>query len=456
MYAIYTFLLTLWLIVMAPVLVWRAVVKKKTLPGLGQRLGRLPAALQADERATIWIHACSVGETLSIQPLLEALHARYPNARLVISTITAGGQNVARERYAKFAGDGIFFFPVDLPGIVRRVFDIVQPDLLAIVDTEIWPNTLREAARRNVPVVLVNARISAKSFRWYRWASPILGPVLACYDAILAKDDVDEDRLRRMGAPSGRVRVSGNMKYDVSVKDISTEQIDALDRGLGITATQGPIIVAGSTHEGEEEPLFAALHILRGAPVTANVRLLIAPRHTERAVAVIALAQAHGFTVSVRSKGEPVPGSPVMLIDTHGELATSYQFADIAFVGGTIVPIGGHSIMEPALFGKPIVVGPHMENFGNMLDEFLDSDAIVVVACQGDAAQIAADLAGAFTALLANPERAAATGAAAKRLFDKSKGATQIAMDTIAGVLARSNRGERFGIEREDNVASQE
>ncbi|MDR3709177.1 MAG: 3-deoxy-D-manno-octulosonic acid transferase [Capsulimonadaceae bacterium] len=440
MYLLYTILLTIWLVAMAPVLWWRAVFKKKALPGLAQRAGRLPDALRGDGRETIWIHACSVGETLSIQPLVEALTTRYPDARLVISTITAGGQNVARERYAKYAGDGIFYFPIDLPGVVRRVLDFVQPSILVIVDTEIWPNTLREARRRNIPVVLVNGRISAKSFRWYRYAAPLLAPVLACYDAILVKDQVDGDRFRLMGAPGGRLRVSGNMKYDVAAKDISSAQRDALDEALGITSAQGPLIVAGSTHEGEDEVVLAALRILRKAPETSGVRLLLAPRHIERAASVAALARAHGFSVSQRSSGAPVSGSEVLLLDTHGELAAAYQFGDVAFVGGTIAPAGGHSIMEPALFGKPIVVGPHMENFGNMVDEFLEADAIVRLTAPGDVSARAEEMAEAFSGLLSDAERAQKMGKAAQELFEKSKGATATAVETIDRVWDASKK----------------
>lgn len=436
MYLIYSFLLGIWMLLMLPVLWWRSVFKKKAFPGIAERLGRLPDALRSDGRVAIWMHACSVGETLSLQPLIEGLAARYPESRLVLSTTTQGGNKVAREKYTKIVGDRIFYFPVDQPAIVRRVLSTIKPAILIIVDTEIWPNLLREARRCDIPVVLVNGRISDKSFRWYRWLSCVLAPVLACYRMILTKDQVDADRLRQMGAPASRVLVSGNMKYDVAVSDVSGERRQALDLALGISATPGPVIVAGSTHEGEEELLFAALALLREKPATASVRLLLAPRHIERTESVIALAQKYGLSVSRRSENSPAHAAAVMLLDTHGELAAAYQFADVAFVGGTVAPIGGHSIMEPALFGKAIVVGPHMENFGNMVDEFIQAGALIqIVKLESTLGQQAERFAEKFEMLLTDPARATAMGHAASEIFEKSKGATKIAINAISQIL---------------------
>jgi 3-deoxy-D-manno-octulosonic-acid transferase len=435
MYALYSLLLGVWVALMLPVIAYRAAFKKKPFPGLAERLGKLPDALLSDGRPTIWLHACSVGEALSLQPLLEELAARYPDARFVISTITNGGQRVAREKYGKFAGDGIFFFPVDEPPIVRRVLDTIKPTILVIVDTEIWPNTLRETKRRGIPIVLVNGRISEKSFRTYRHLRPFLAPVLENYRLLLMKDQVDVDRILHMGALPSRVRLTGNMKYDVAAKDVSGAQREALDTALGITATPGRVIVAGSTHPGEEEALFSALARLLDGDAFADVRLLLAPRHIERADEVEALAAKHGLTVSRRSASRAVPGARIMLLDTLGELATAYQFADVAFVGGTLVPIGGHSVMEPALFGKPIVVGPRMENFGNMVEEFLEAGAITQIKAVATDPSAAQELANAFRHLLADRDRATAMGRAAQTLFEKSKGATKLAADAISEIL---------------------
>lgn len=436
MYYLYSFLLGIWMLAMLPALWWRSVFKRKPFPGLAERLGKLPPALANDGRATIWLHACSVGETLSLQPLVDELAKRYPEGRLVLSTTTQGGNKVAREKYVKILGDAIFYFPIDQPPVIRRVLSFLQPAMLVIVDTEIWPNLLREASRRDIPVVLVNGRISARSFRWYRWLAPLLAPVLECYRIILTKDQIDADRLRQMGGRASRIRVSGNMKYDVAARDISGQQRKALDDALAIEQAASPLIVAGSTHEGEEELLLQALKQLRAASATANVRLLIAPRHIERTAAVAELARANGFSVCLRSAEQPEPAAQVLLLDTHGELAAAYQFADAAFVGGTIAPIGGHSIMEPALYGKPIVVGPHMENFGNMVDEFIEAAALVQISREAlGAGEMAGALTKAFSELLTDPARASTMGQAALGIFQRSKGATKIAADAISEIL---------------------
>jgi 3-deoxy-D-manno-octulosonic-acid transferase len=437
MYFLYSILLSIWLAMMAPVLWYRAKFKGKELPGLGERLGQLPDALAHDGRVTLWLHACSVGEALSLQPLIDELVVRYPNARLVISTITNGGQKVAREKYGKIVGDGVFYFPVDEPPVVRHVFDKIKPAMLIVVDTEIWPNVLREASHRDIPVLLVNGRISAKSFRTYQHLRPFLAPVLANYKMLLMKDQVDVDRIVRMGAQPSRVRLTGNMKYDVSTKTITADQRDALDAALGVTSSPGPVIVAGSTHEGEEAALFAALKTIRSTDGLEATRILLAPRHIERANAVAALAIEHGFTLTRRTVVPPKMGADILLLDTLGELATAYQFADVAFVGGTLVPVGGHSIMEPALFGKAIVVGPRMQNFGNMADEFVEAGAMAQTERDAAVPGCADELAATITALLADPPRRATMGAAARDLFERSQGATKLTADAISEVLGR-------------------
>lgn len=435
MYFVYSLLLGIYAALMVPVLLYRAVFKKKPFPGFRERFGRLPHALKNDGRQTLWLHACSVGEALSLQPLIEELIARYPEARIVISTITAGGQAVAREKYAKYVGDGVFYFPVDLPNVVRKVFDTIQPSILVVVDTEIWPNVLRRANQLGIPAVLVNGRISAKSFRTYRHLTPFLAPVLSCFHLLLMKDQVDVDRIVKMGASPSRVRLTGNMKYDVSAKAITADQRNALDTALGITATPGPVIVAGSTHEGEEDALFAALAEIRKREDLSETRLLLAPRHIERAGSVAGLAERCGFTVTRRSAATPVPGADILLLDTLGELATAYWFADVAFVGGTLVPVGGHSIMEPALFGKPTVVGPRMQNFGNLAADFVEEGALAQTTLDATAPGCATELADALAKLLADGAARAAMGSAARSLFERSQGATKLTADAIAEVL---------------------
>jgi len=383
MYFLYSLLFSSWIFVMAPYFLYRAWKHQKYLPALRQRLGFLPDTLKSDGRPTIWIHSCSVGETLSVQPLAQALHERFPDARLVFSTITKTGQAIAVERFAKYGVGNSFYFPIDLASIANKVLDTLQPRLIVMIETEIWPNVLHEAKKRGIPVVLVNGRISAESFAYYRWVQPLMGPVFQNYALLLLKAREDADRLQRMGAPPSLIKVSGSIKYDRNVaaeKEITQKQAAALDAALALTTTDAPLVVAGSTHDDEESILLEVLRRLRQMPGLEQTRLLLVPRHPERFAAVAQLAERAGFTVKRRS--DPAPGSPsaeVLVLDTLGELSTAYSFATVAFVGGTLIPHGGQSIMEPALYAKPIVVGPSMLNFPQIIDDFLDRGGIAQI-----------------------------------------------------------------------------
>ena len=359
---------------MIPFFLYRAWKYKKYLPALRQRLGFLPDTLKADGRPTIWIHSCSVGETLSVQPLAAALAERFPEARLVFSTITQTGQVIAQERFAKYGPGNSFYFPIDLAWIANKVLDTIQPSVFITVETEIWPNTLHEAHKRSIPIVMVNGRISAESFTYYRWVQPLMGPVFQNYSLLLMKAREDAARLQRMGAPPSKLKVSGSIKYDrnlIAEKDITAAQRTALDTALALTATDAPLIVAGSTHSDEEATLLEVLRRIRLTPGLEKTRLLLVPRHPERFSQVAALAQSAGFRTKRRT--DPAPGDPtadVLILDTLGELGTAYGFATVAFVGGTLIPHGGQSIMEPALYAKPIVAGPSMLNFPQIIDDF--------------------------------------------------------------------------------------
>ena len=425
---------------MAPYFLYRAWKHQKYLPALRQRLGHLPKTLEFDGRPTIWIHSCSVGETLSVQPLAQALHERFPEARLVFSTITKTGQAIAQERFAKYGSGNSFYFPIDLACIANKVLDTLQPSLLITIETEIWPNVLHEAKKRGIPVVMVNGRISAESFQYYHWVQPLMGSVFQNYKLLLMKAREDADRLQRMGAPPSRIKVSGSIKYDRNLaaeKEVAAKQAAALDAALALTSTDAPLIVAGSTHEDEEATLLEVLRRLRQTPGLEGTRLLLVPRHPERFAAVAQLAERAGFTVKRRS--DPAPGdlsAAVLVLDTLGELGTAYSFATIAFVGGTLIPHGGQSIMEPALYAKPIVAGPSMLNFPQIIDDFRE---------RGGIAQISADetnkdaqksqLTEAFTRLLLDAAARDAMGRAAYSVFEGSQGATAFTVDHIAAIF---------------------
>ena len=439
MYFLYSLLFGSWILFMAPYFLYRAKRHQKYLPALKQRMGNLPDSLKADGRPTIWIHSCSVGETLSVQPLAHALAERFPEARLVFSTITKTGQAIAQERFAKYGVGNSFYFPIDLASIANKVLDHIQPQMLITIDTEIWPNVLHETKKRGAAVVMVNGRISAQSFQYYRWVRPLLGPVFQNYNLLLMKSREDAERIQQMGAPPSRIKISGNIKYDRNLveKEVSEVQASAMDTSLALTATDAPLIVAGSTHESEEAVLLDVLKRVRQTPSLEATRLLLVPRHPERFAPVAQLAEKAGWHVKRRS--DPSPGTPtadVLVLDTLGELATAYQFATVVFVGGTLIPHGGQSIMEPAVYAKPIVIGPSMKNFPQIIDDFIERGGIAQISAdETDREGQKAQLTEAFVKLLLDANARAAMGKAAYSVFEGSQGATQFTVDHLAAIF---------------------
>jgi len=435
MYLLYSVLMVAWGVLLIPALLLRAWRHKKYLPGLRQRFGRLPGSLRWDGRPTVWIHTCSVGETLSAQPLVHGLHQRFPEARFAFSTITATGQAIARERFARYGEGSTFFFPVDLAWVARRVLDWIRPSMLLILDTEIWPNVLHQARKRGIPVLLINGRISAKSFPRYRLARRLLRFVFRDYSLLLMRSEEDAERIRAMGAPADRVFVTGNIKYDRDLveKEVSEAQSRSLAEALGLNDSEASLIVAGSTHQGEEAILLEVLRNVRRIPGLEQTRLLLVPRHPERFDAVAQLAAAFGF--SVRRRTAPGNGNPaqVLLLDTIGELATAYRFATVAFVGGTLIPHGGQNILEPAVYAKPIVIGPCMENFTQIIDEFRALGAVRQIhATDADKPAQITQLTETFTELLQDAAARDKLGKAAFSIFERNRGAVALTLQKIA------------------------
>lgn len=425
---------------MAPFFLWNAWRHQKYLPALRQRLGFLPDSLKPDGRPTVWIHSCSVGETLSVAPLAAALAARFPEARFVFSTITKTGQAIAQDRFAKYGVGNTFYFPIDLAWVARRVLDWIQPTMLVTIDTEIWPNVIREARRRNIPVVMTNGRISAQSFQYYKWVQPALGQIFGNYELMMMKSKEDAERVQRMGASPSKILVSGNMKYDRNLveREVTEAQARALDEALGLTNFDGPLIVAGSTHEDEEATLLDVLARLRKIPTLEHTRLLLVPRHPERFAPVAQLAEKMGWRVKRRS--QPTPGeADVLILDTLGELSTAYQFATVVFVGGTLIPHGGQSIMEPAVYAKPIVIGPSMLNFPGIIDDFRALGGVAQIeADETDKEAQKRQLTDAFSRLLLDSDARAAMGAAAFSVFEGSQGATQFTVERLAAIFEKA------------------
>ncbi|HKT47475.1 MAG TPA: 3-deoxy-D-manno-octulosonic acid transferase [Candidatus Acidoferrales bacterium] len=452
MYLIYSVLMGVAALALTPYWLIQALRHGKYLSNLRERLGLQYPALDRFDPArdkAIWIHAVSVGEVLAGLKLARRLKEQYPGRPLVISTTTMTGQAVAREK-AAFA-DAVIYFPLDWSFCVRRAFDAVRPAVVVVLETEIWPNFLREAARRNVPVVFVSARISDRSFARYqtcfRWAGfylkPLLRSALGKAAVFLAQSEKDAERLRALGAPVERVQVSGNLKYDMGLPEPTP-----ISRWLAEEAKargRSPVIIAGSVVATEEPLALIAFGTLQGEYPKAL--LVLAPRKPERFEAAAEfITDAHQKFVRRSQLGIAAPGRTaesssrngamdgdvnVILLDSIGELASLYGVADGAFVGGSLVPSGGHNILEPAAFGKVAVFGPSMENFAEIAARFLSAEAAIQVASPEDAGV-------AWIELMRNPERMRKMGEVARQLVEESRGATERAIEVIASRLTRA------------------
>lgn len=423
MYALYSVALALALVVSAPYYLWKGRGSGRYLRTLGERLAGPPAALATGE-PSIWIHAVSVGEVLVARGLVEALKARFPARRVIVSTTTATGNAIARQA---LAADGVFFNPLDLRFSVRRALAALNPSLLVLVETEIWPNLIHEAHRRGTRIAVANGRLSPRSFPRYRRVRPLLARVLAEVDVFLMQGEAHAERARRIGAPADRVRVTGNLKYDAP-GPAAGDASKAMAVLLGGDA-RAPLWVAGSTMPGEEEPVLRAFATVRGA--APALRLLIAPRHPERAAEVTALVQRAGYRVARRSAlgAEAWAAGDVLVLDTMGELAHAYPYATVVFVGGSLVPSGGHNVLEPARDGRAVVVGPHMENFQEIADEFLAEGALVQVAR-------AEDLGPAIARLVQDAAERERLGARGREIVERNRGALRATVEALAELVA--------------------
>ena len=340
--------------------------------GLGERLGKVPAQLQA-QTPTIWVHAVSVGEVLAVSELVKKLSECFPKYRVLVSTTTATGQKLAQKHFGE---NNVFYFPLDLPFAIRPYLSALRPQLIVLAETEFWPNFLRMAHATGARVAVVNARISDRSWPGYRRFRPVLRKILQDVDLFLAQTEEDAARLRDIGAPVDRVQVSGNLKFDVAPPTPS-----AIVANLSSSFQQssaGPIVVCGSTMEDEERLLLLAFqNVLASHPMAI---MILAPRRPERFEEVAGLLQQLDIRFWRRSSwtGDTI-ASGVFLVDTIGELAWLYALADVAFVGGSLVPRGGHNIIEPARYGVPIMVGNHTENFRDIISLFQSHDAVRIV-----------------------------------------------------------------------------
>jgi 3-deoxy-D-manno-octulosonic-acid transferase len=420
MYFLYSLLAASALVALAPWVAWQALRHGKYRHRWQERFGVLPAALTGSGQPTLWLHAVSVGEVLSAAPLVAAIRRDHPEWRVVVSTTTRTGRAMAEARLSNTAG--VFYFPLDFAWIVRRVLRVLRPSVLVIIETEIWPNLVRLCRADGIGVLLVNARISDRSYPRYRLLGPLLGIVLRQFDRLCAQSEATAARLLALGAPPDRVMVTGSLKYDVAAE----APRGAADVGARLDGA--PVLLAASTLKGEDEIILETFRDLRGG--TPGARLVLAPRHPERFDSVTALAERTGFRVVRRTALGSDPAAPfdVLVLDTIGELAALCAHATVVFVGGSLVPAGGHNILEPARYARPIVVGPSMSNFADITRSFLDAGGLVQ-------AQDADEARREVLALFADGARRQRLGDAARRVLDQHRGALARTMAEVGAVM---------------------
>lgn len=394
--------------------------------GFAERLGKVPARLTSASATSrvIWIHAVSLGEVLAVSGLAERMRNSFPRHRIVVSTTTDTGQDLARKRFGE---ENVFYFPMDFAFAIRPYWRGLQPEMVVLAETEFWPNFLRLAHAGGARIAVVNARISDRSlprYQRFRWA---LRKMLAQIDLFLAQTPQDGERLISIGAEPTHVQVTGNLKFDVSLPS-PPAIVESLRQSLQAEGA-GPVLVCGSTVEDEERLLLKAFENVRvGHP---RAVMILAPRHPERFDSVAILLQQLDIPFQRRSRwqGEPLAGG-VFLVDTIGELAALYGLADVAFVGGSLVPRGGHNIIEPAQHGVAIVTGNHTENFRDIVGLFQSRDAVRIVGI--------AELPLTLMQLLENDAERRALGRRAKETMQSQMGATARTLEALKTLLAES------------------
>jgi 3-deoxy-D-manno-octulosonic-acid transferase len=404
-----------------PVFGAQAILRGKYRRGLGERLGRV--SVWAEPVAPLWLHAVSVGEVMAATPLAKELCARRPDLPLLVSTVTDTGRAVAEQR---LAATRFIFFPLDFGWAVRSALEKLSPRAVLLTETEIWPNFIRACGIRDIPVVLINGRISPRSFPRYRIVRRWFGRVLSEVRLFCMQTAQDAERIVLLGAPEERVRVVGNLKYDLPSLHEAPD-VETVRARLGLPPSRR-LLVAGSTHRGEEEAILEAFVAL--TRTRRDLCLLLAPRHPERLEEVERLVHKAGLAFVRRSRlpATPLERTAVILLDTMGELAHLYAAAAAVFIGGSLIPHGGQNILEPAAVGRPVIHGPHMGNFAEMRDLFRGAGAAIQ-------AEDGADLSEHLAALLDDPALANRMGKAGRQIVEAHRGATRRTADLVDGLL---------------------
>ena len=388
-----------------------------------ERFGYIPD-LDLDHRI-IWIHAVSVGEVYAAKPLIQLIQRQYPDFLLLLTTMTSTGARIVEQQF----GDSVchLFVPYDLPGAIRRFIHCIKPELLIVIETEVWPNMFYYCRQNNVPVVIANARLSRKSFRGYKYISTFTRGVLSNVSMIIARSQADADYFTRLGVDEACIKVSGNLKFDMELPENIKQQADILRRELQLDR---PVWIAASTHKSEEEKLLAAFKKITDA--YPDCLLIIAPRHPVRTDTIVNLVNISGFTVMRKSQDAVLSDDiQVYILDTLGELMLYYALADLAFVGGSLVPTGGHNVLEPASLGIPVITGPHNFNFLEIC-ELLEKAGALRVVYNSD------QLVNQVNLLLGDAELRHNSGSKGRELVEANRGSACRAMHYLEDFLDKN------------------
>jgi 3-deoxy-D-manno-octulosonic-acid transferase len=379
MYFFYNTLLVLVSLILSPFVLILIILRKKYRCGFMQKCGFYTEGKSFKKLKTrpIWIHAVSVGEVMATRPLVNSIKKTYPDIPIILSTVTETG-NLTAHKNTKGV-DQVIFFPLDYSFIVKKVISKINPLLFVTLETELWPNFSRELHLQNIPSLVISGRISSASFRSYSFFRFFFKKVLSNIDGFCMQTKTDADRIIHIGAPSEKVNVTGNIKFDLQIPPITKEEIIKIQNSFYFNDKDN-IFIAGSTHRGEEEIIIKVFTALKKK--INNLTLILAPRHPERFDEVEALIKQSKIPYLRRTALSKTPKSNqnhVILLDTIGELAKSYSIADIVFIGGSLVPVGGHNVLEPAVFRKPVIFGKHMDNFREMVSLLLNKKGAIQV-----------------------------------------------------------------------------
>lgn len=423
---LYNFILQLSFLLLSPIILIKLLTDKRYRVGLSERFGIIPSGVLNSLKGhrPIWFHASSVGEVMASVRLLEGIRERWPEKKLLVSTFTPTGKETAKAKLQSAVGsrqsavkgiaDNVIFLPLDLPWVVGRVLRKVNPSVLILMETELWPNMISKAGNMGIPVVVVNGRISDRSYGKYWFISPLLKRAFNCIKRFLMQSDADAQRIVTLGADPSKVAVTGNIKFDL--KAVYSDMQFMNEWG-------GPLLIAGSTHKGEDAPLLAMYKGLRGN--YPDLKLLLAPRHLDRIAEVEGILGEKGLEYVKRSQIKENVDSSIMLLDTLGELASFYRYGDIVFVGGSLVPVGGHNILEPALYGRPVIFGPHIENFRDAARILIDSGGGIKV-------NDADELKNRIERLLSDGVLRDSIGKKAREAVMNNQGATERTLDELS------------------------